>query len=225
MIRKNRETLKLIVILSLLFVSAFFIFKYWNDLTHINIRELKKFIISYGIFSALIFVIIYSVKPIALIIPASVLSILAGNIFGAFFAFILSIIGCFFAGSLAFFLSRILGKSFVDKVLKGKLLSLDDDIEKHGFKIMLLMRLSFVFPYDALSYAAGLTKMRYEDFILGTVLGVIPEMFAYSFIGSNIGNPFSINFILPILIVIFIATTAYVFSKKGKKKKRNHMNL
>ena len=93
---------------------------------------------------------------------------------------------------------------------------------KYGFRIMTAMRLSFVFPYDPLSYAAGLTKIKYRDFILGTLIGILPEMVTYSLIGGNLTKPFSFKFILPIIvlfIIVFISTYLY------KKKSRNTNNL
>ncbi|WP_010237530.1 TVP38/TMEM64 family protein [Clostridium arbusti] len=188
---------------------------------HISIRHLRNYILSYGKFAAVIFALIYSLKPIVLVVPASLLSILAGNIFGPIYAFMLSMIGCFFSASLAFWLAHILGKPFVDKILRGKVFKLDDRIEKHGFLIMLLMRLSFVFPYDPLSYAAGLTKMKYTDFILGTMLGIIPEMLSYSFMGKHLNKPFSLKMLVPIAVMVGVAVTASYFYRRYRKIKSN----
>lgn len=185
---------------------------------HFNPRRIKRYILSYGKLSAVAFVVIYALKPILIVVPASLFSIMAGSIFGPWKAFMLSMISCFLSGSFAFFLAQKLGKPFVDKILKGKIMKLDDGIEKHGFIIMLLMRLSFVFPYDPLSYAAGLTKMKYRDFILGTVIGVAPEMLAYSFMGRNLERSFSIKSLLPILLIIIIASIAALTYKKYKTK-------
>lgn len=217
MLKKYGDKIKFVLLIILIMVMSFFIYKYRHQLTHINIHRLKRFIQSYGVFSAFVFILLYSLKPIVFIVPASLLSILAGNIYGPYMAFVLSMISCFFAGTLGFYLARFLGRGFVNKILRGKLLTIDGDIEKYGFKIMLLMRLSFVFPYDGLSYASGLTKMRYRDFILGTMLGVAPEMLAYSFMGKHLERPFSYKFIFPILVIILVALVTYFFSKKKNK--------
>jgi uncharacterized membrane protein YdjX (TVP38/TMEM64 family) len=165
----------------------------------------------------------YSLKPILFVIPASLLSIVAGNIFGSFYAFIYSMIGCFFSGTLAFFLAKFMGKPFVDKILKGKVLKIDSGLEKHGFLIMLLMRLSFVFPYDALSYASGLTKVKYKDFIMGTMLGIIPEMIMYSYIGKNLGTYTIKKIFIPIILMTIIAILAnYLYKNYKNDKNRNN---
>lgn len=185
---------------------------------HIRPQSIKRYILSYGEFAALVFIIIYSLKPILFVVPASLLSIMAGGIFGPWKAFFLSMISCFLSASFAFFLAKKLGRPFVDKILKGKVMKLDNGIEKHGFIIMLLMRLSFVFAYDPLSYAAGLTSMKYRDFILGTVIGIVPEMICYSFMGKNFERGFSLKAFFPLIIVVIVAPIAILAYKKYKSK-------
>ncbi|WP_026883883.1 TVP38/TMEM64 family protein [Clostridium akagii] len=215
-----KDKLKYIGLAVLIIFVLILIFKLHPLFRNINFKHVKHYILSYGKFSSIIFIIIYSLKPIVFIIPASLLSIVAGNIFGSFYAFIYSMIGCFLSATVAFFLARSLGKPFVDKMLKGKIVKLDSSVEKHGFPIMLLMRLSFVFPYDGLSYACGLTKVKYKDFILGSILGIIPEMILYSYIGKNLGKHFIIKkLIMPIIAIILIALIAYYFYNNYKSRK------
>jgi len=217
--KNEKNLLKYLFSAIMLIVIIFLVLRYKRHLVHISLRELKRYILSYGEFASLIFIVIYSLKPVLLVVPTGLLSILAGNIFGPHKALLMSMIGCFGSGTIAFFLARFLGRSFVDRFLKGKAMTLDSNIEKHGFKIMLLMRLAVVFPYDPLSYAAGLTKMKYRDFILGTLIGIFPEMVTYSLMGKNMEHPFSHKFILPIVIVIALASIAwhtYKCSNTGK---------
>jgi len=216
---KKNKFIKVFITTLVCVILAYFIFKYKGHIGHLSIRALRRYILSYGKFSAVIFVLIYSLKPIFIILPSSLLSILAGSIFGPYEAFILSMISCYLSGTLGFFLSKALGKSFVHKLLRGKAVSLDSNAEKHGFKIMFVMRLSTLFPYDPLSYAAGLTKMKYRDFILASLLGIAPEMLAYSFMGKNLRHPFSLKFIAPIIIVAIVAIIASYIYKTSKDKK------
>lgn len=215
---KKNKYIKIFIIIVVCAICTYFIFKHKRHLGYFNIRDLRRYILSYGKFSAVAFVVIYSMKPILLIIPASLLSILAGSIFGPYEAFALSMISCYFAGTIAFFLARVLGKTFVQKLLKDKTFAIDSNVEKHGFKIMFMMRLSTIFPYDPLSYAAGLTKIKYWDFIFATLLGIAPEMLVYSFMGKNLRHPFSFKFIAPIVAVAIIAIISYYTYKSIKDK-------
>lgn len=211
---KNKNALKIIVLCLGIALLIILLWKF-GILRHItNVRHIKHFILSYGKFSTVIFVIIYTIKPIVFLFPASVLSIIAGNIFGSAMAFFLSMLGCFFSANFAFFIARILGKPIVDKILKGKIIKLDENIEKHGLIIIMLMRLAFIFPYDPVSYAAGLTKMKYREFMLGSMIGVAPEMLAYAYLGKSMEGPFSKKIFIPIIGIIIIAFIAYYFYNK-----------
>ena len=192
---------------------------FYKDFIHIfsSPKNLKHYILSFGTLSAVAFITIYSLKPVLLIIPTSLFSILAGNIFGSWYGLTLSMVSSFLAATLAFFLAKKLGRNFVDKLIKGKAPEFDSNIEKHGFKVILLMRLSFIFPVDPLSYAAGLTSMRYREFILGTVIGILPEMVAYSFIGESFERAFSIKFFLPVIVIVLVAIIAYYYYKNMKE--------
>lgn len=216
--KNNKRILKCLIAALFLMTAVSFMISHRHMITNLNVYKIRNYILSYGKFSSIIFIIAYSLKPIVLVVPASIMSILAGNIFGPYKALFLSMVGCFGSGTIGFFISRFLGKASVDKLLKGKALTLDSNIGKHGFKVMLIMRLSFIFPYDTLSFAAGLSKMKYRDFIFGTLIGIFPEMISYSFMGESIRNPFSIRFLLPILMVLVIALISFYIYKASNVK-------
>ncbi|MDP4179324.1 MAG: TVP38/TMEM64 family protein, partial [Bacillota bacterium] len=124
---------------------------------------------------AVLFEVIFALKPLVFFVPSSLVCIFAGEYFGPLVGFLLNMVGIFLSSTTGFYFARILGQSFVNKILRGKSLKLDNNIEQKGFKLMFTMRVSMVFPHDALSYAAGLSKIKYKDFILATCLGMIPE--------------------------------------------------
>ncbi|QCX34622.1 TVP38/TMEM64 family protein [Caloramator sp. E03] len=183
-----------------------------------NYHILKRFILSYGKLSVLIYILIYSLKPLALVIPASLLSVISGALYGPIYGTMYSMIGVFISSSLAFFVARILGKEAVDKIVKGKIAKLDDDIEKKGLIVMLILRLSVVFPLDPLSYAAGLTKIKYRDFIIGTIVGTLPEVFIYNYFGTNIQKPFNKYNIFSILFIVILILISFIVQSKRKNR-------
>ena len=132
----KKSIFKCLMIFFLISIIAFILYKYKGNLHKINMDSIRSYIQSYGKFSAIIFILIYTVRPLVLILPASLMSIIAGSIFNLYMALLLSMIGCFGSATLAFFLSRFLGQSFVNKILKGKALTLNDNIEKYGFRII-----------------------------------------------------------------------------------------
>ncbi len=212
-VKRIKAIIASFIIVSIIFVLVLSI----NELRYFDFKNFRYFILSYGDFAALCFVLIFSLKPILVFVPTSILSIIAGSIFGPFTGLCLCMISSFFSSTLAFFLARFLGKPFVDKTIGGKALKLDENIGENGLIIILLMRLSIIFPFDALSYACGLSKMKYRDYILGTMIGILPEITVYSFMGNSIRHPFSVKFLLPILLVVSLAVISYFVYKKSKE--------
>lgn len=213
----SEKNVKLLILSVALIVLVFFLFRHRHLISNFNITEVKSSIQSYGNMSIVIFLLISALKPVILILPTAILSIASGSIYGPVLGFVISLTGSFLSATTAFFISRIMGKGIADKLLKGKAVKLDNNIEKHGFKIMLFMRLGVIFPFDALSYAAGLSKMKYRDFAFGTVLGIIPEMISYSYAGENLDNPFSLKFIAPIILIVVLAAIFSTIYKKIRK--------
>jgi uncharacterized membrane protein YdjX (TVP38/TMEM64 family) len=214
----KKYVLKYITVGIIIFFMSYFYTRYRNILFSFNLAELRRFILGYGSMASIVFILLYSLKPIFIVIPASLLSVAAGSIYGPLTATSLSIIGCFFSSSLAFFLSKIFGKVFVENIKGGNILKLQDQISKNGFYIILMMRLSVIFPYDALSYAAGLTKIKYSDFILATMVGTLPEIISYSIVGKHLGEPLSVQFILPLASLV-VCAFIFTFTFKRMKEK------
>lgn len=212
---KKNEKVKLAIIIGLLIVSLTIVIRYWDNIRNIDIDMVADFLESKGGLAVLLFLGIYMCKPIFVIIPAAAVSFVGGIVFGPVAGFILNMIGFFLSGTLAFYLARFLGKDFVQRVIKGKVLEISGNMREKGFKILFLLRLPPILPYDPLSYTCGLTDIRFRDFILASLLGVVPETLCYSIMGRSIFEPFSIKFIIPVVILILgVATSGYFFKKR-----------
>lgn len=183
----------------------------------LNIQKVCQSIKENKGLASLAYIGVYIIKPFFVFIPTNILAVFSGILFGPVYGFIFTMIGFFISGTIAFFVSRYLGRDFVNGIIGNKLLKLDNNMEKNGFRILFLLRLPPILPYDPLSYACGLTKIRYKDFIIASLIGVLPETMCYSIIGENFLNPWSIEFILPIIILI----AGVLLSKKiiGSKNK------
>jgi uncharacterized membrane protein YdjX (TVP38/TMEM64 family) len=183
-----------------------------------GIIQIRNFLLSYGKWSIAILLVIYIVKPLFVVTPISVLAVVSGIIYGPIYGTTYAMIGSFLSATVGYFNARFLGQGFVDKLLKGKKAKIEGDIERNGFKIIVFLRLAFIFPFDALSYAAGLTKMKYRHFILGTLVGVLPEMFAYNYLGTNIDNLFSKKALTAILLIVSFVIGAFILKSQEKIK-------
>lgn len=210
--KKNWFKLTMII---LIFVLVLFFIKSGNLKKFQDVNSLVSYVRSYGKYALVCFIIIFALKPIVVVIPSAMMSIASGILFGPVKGFIVNMLGFFISGTLAFVLSRLLDKNIIDKILRGKAVTLNNNMEKNGFKILLFLRLPPVLPYDPLSYACGLTKIKYKSFITASLLGVVPETICYSYMGQNIFNPFSAKFLVPLSVVIIATVLSVIAFKKS----------
>ena len=193
-----------------------FVHKFYKSYI-VNFSLVKSYIKSFGKYAVIAFILIFVLRTFLLIFPYSLMVIFGGSMFGWRWGFLYSMIAVFLSASMAYLISKYLGKEFVQKLLRGKLKQLDSKVEEHGFKIILFMRLSTVFPYDILNYAAGLTKIRYRNFILGTILGMTLETFSLNFLGANARNPFSPKFKFAVILILLTIVVPVIYNEYKKK--------
>ena len=167
-------------------------------------QEIRTTIQSAGPMAPLLYLFIYSIGP-TFFFPSWVLSIAGGLAFGPVWGTLLTLVGATTGGTVAFCVARYLGRDFVSRLLKGKLKTLDDQASTHGFKVIFLLRLIPLVPFDVLDYIAGLSKIRMRDYILGTFIGIIPGTFAYVYLGSSLIDIFSWQFAVAVGLLILLA--------------------
>jgi uncharacterized membrane protein YdjX (TVP38/TMEM64 family) len=171
--------------------------------------KLKVYVESYGIFAPLIFVLLLAFQSVVAPIPSAVIIIAGGLIFGPLVATVLSVIGNLLGAILCFKIAEKLGRPIVERLIsKERLKKVDLFFEKKsGFLTILLLRLNPITSSDALSYAAGLTKISLKDYIFATLLGIIPANIFLSYLGyelvkGQLWTLFAITIVLVVVVVI-----------------------
>ncbi|MFZ3589891.1 TVP38/TMEM64 family protein [Bacillus sp. DJP31] len=146
----------------------------WFNHSYLNIhpQTIREWILSFGLFAPVIFILIYSIRPLILF-PASILSLSAGLAFGTFWGTIYTIIGATGGAILAFYIARMLGSKYVKAKWKGKGEVIEKQLKNNGFLYVLLLRLMPLFNFDMISYLSGLSKVRFSHFLVATVIGII----------------------------------------------------
>lgn len=208
--KKNIIRVKFAIFILVILVAVLLLVLNWHTIRNMNVETILMLIEEKENYSTLVYILIFIIKPFLILVPSNVLVIIGGILFGPVKGFLLNMLGFFISGTISFYISRLLGRDFVEGIVGKRFIKLDRNLEERGFKILFLLRLPPVLPYDALSYACGLTKIKYRDFIAASLLGVVPETICYSIMGKSFSNPLSPSFIIPIGIII-IAT---LFSRK-----------
>ena len=99
-------------------------------------------------------------------------------------------IGSTLGASAAFLVGRYLAREKIEQKLaqNTKFAAIDQAVGQNGFKIVLLTRLSPVFPFNLLNYAFGLTRVRFATYALASWIGMMPGTILYVYLGSTAGD-------------------------------------
>ena len=92
--------------------------------------------------------------------------------------------------SFAFLIGRYLARNWVAKKTEGspRFRAIDEAIGKEGAKVVFLLRLSPIFPYNLLNYALGLTRVSFGRYLLASWIGMFPGTLMYVYLGSLAGS-------------------------------------
>ncbi len=183
----------------------------------IDANDLRSWIVSFGYWSPIIYILIYTVRPL-IFFPASILSIAGGLAFGAWLGTLYTIIGATLGAMLSFYVAKMLGKSFVRKTWTGNIKKIQSQMEQNGFFYVLLFRFIPVINFDLISYVAAFAKVRFSSFALATLIGIIPGTFAYNFLGSSFvsGNPKII--VLAVVVFVILTVVPIILRNRWTKK-------
>ena len=133
-------------------------------------------------------VVLFYVVACVLFLPGSILTIGAGFLFKLRSGTVTVSIGATLGACAAFWVGRTVARGWVAKKIAGnaKFAAIDEAVGREGFKIVLLTRLSPVFPFNLLNYAFGLTRVRFRSYALASWIGMLPGTIMYVYIGSGL---------------------------------------
>lgn len=143
---------------------------------------------SFGALGPVVFIAGYIVATVAFI-PGSLLTLAAGAIFGLLWGTVYVFVGATLGATAAFLVSRYLARSAIEKRVAGntRFASIDKAVGAQGRRIVLLLRLSPVFPFNLLNYALGLTRVKLVDYVAASV-GMLPGTLLYVYYGKLAGD-------------------------------------
>jgi uncharacterized membrane protein YdjX (TVP38/TMEM64 family) len=195
------------------------------------LKDALEWINNQGAVGGIAFMLLYIVATVAFL-PGSILTLGAGVVFDVFLGSVYVFIGATIGAIAAFLVGRYIARGWVAKKIAGneKFAAVDKAVGREGLKIVLLTRLSPVFPFNLLNYAYGVTGVSLKDYVLGTI-GILPGTIMYVYLGSLAGNiatigtgeqPSNPTVVWAIRIIGFIATVAVtLYVTKVAKKALN----
>ncbi|MBI5604699.1 MAG: TVP38/TMEM64 family protein [Deltaproteobacteria bacterium] len=171
-------------ILAVFIIAAIYLVRYTPVKEFLTVQEMKRFLDTAGFWAPLVFILIYTLA-ICLFVPGTIITALGAAIFGAYWGFVYVLAGAILGATVTFFIGRYLGRDFAASVIGDRLKKYDEAIERNGFATVLYLRLIY-FPFTAMDFGMGLTKVRFWDYFWGTLLGIIVGTFVFTFFVGTI---------------------------------------
>jgi len=149
------------------------------------VETFARWIDGLGAIAPLVFALGYAVATVAFV-PGSLLTLAAGAIFGLAEGTAVVFVAAVLGSTAAFLVARYVARDAVERWVAGdeRFARIDRAVEGQGWKIVLLLRLSPVFPFN---YALGLTRVRLGHYLIGS-LGMIPGTLLYVYSGKLAGT-------------------------------------
>lgn len=161
-------------------VAAWFLLpiQHWSDAFQAWIRDL-------GPWGWLMFAAVYVVATV-LLVPVSVLTIAAGLAFGLAIGFPLVVVSATIGATLAFLVARYLAHDRVESLMKKrpKFKAIRSAVSDGGWKVVALLRLSPVLPFNLQNYFYGVTDLKLAEYVPATLVGIMPGTLLYVYLGA-----------------------------------------
>ena len=149
---------------------------------YFDFETIKAWLDNAGLIAPLIFILVYALATV-LFLPGSVITLAGGALFGPVLGTLYSLTGATLGATLAFLLSRYLLADWARKKSSGKLEQLISGVEHEGWKFIAFVRLVPLFPFNALNYALGLTRIKLLHYMLASFIFMLPGGAAYTYLG------------------------------------------
>ena len=195
-----------------------------SKLGSLNLESVIELIRGYGAYAAVVSFFLMILQSILSPIPALLITLSNAAVFGWWKGALLSFWSSMVGAALCFYIARILGRDVVEKITtKTGLAKVDEFFERYGKNSILICRLLPFVSFDIVSYAAGLTPIKFWDFFIATGLGQLPATIVYSYLGNLAGSTKTI--FISIVCVVALSALVYMIGKiYNDKKKANKSN-
>ena len=152
------------------------------------VPQFAQWVNSLGVWGPFVFILGYIVAAVAFV-PGVLLTLAAGAIWGIFPGVLYVFIAAALGSTAAFLVARYLARAVIERRVAGntRFAALDRAVGNQGRKLVFLLRLSPVFPFNILNYALGLTSVRFVDYVVASI-GMLPGTFLYVYYGKLIGD-------------------------------------
>lgn len=170
------------IALALLLLGAIVAALLLRDRLNLDPAQLEQWLGRFGMAGPLVFILIYAIATV-LFLPGSVLTLAGGALFGPLWGTLYNLSGATLGATLAFLVARYLAADWAERHSGGRIGQIKKGVEEEGWRFVAFVRLVPLFPFNALNYALGLTRIRLWHYVLTSYLCMLPGAIAYTYLG------------------------------------------
>lgn len=200
-------------------LAYFFLFTQTGiKLSHMNVGQLSDYLLSFGTYSVILGMAAVYVQSILPFFPFVLVAGANVLVFGLAWGFVINYVMSVAGALTAFGFARTFGHDRVERRLSKypAVLVFNKRLEEQGFLYVMLGRMIPILPSSAISFGAGISKIRTRDFIMGTVIGKLPMILLESLIGHDLLHFRQYRGRLLLLVALFLLLTALGSMVKNK---------
>lgn len=183
-----------------------------------DVGRLRDDIGATGPMAPVLFVLVFAALTLAPL-PKNVLATAAGLLFGLVMGIAIVLVGAMLGAMTAFILGRMLGRDAVERVTGVTVARIDTFLRHNGLLTIIVARLAPVVPFTAINYAAGLTAVSTRDYVVGTMIGIIPGTIAYVALGTYGTSPGSWPFIAAVIALVALTLLGVALTRRAHRRR------
>ena len=191
-----------------------------------NLDAVAEYIRSFGTYAMAFSFVLMVFSSLIAPLPAFMITLSNAAIFGWWQGAILSWSSAMVGAALCFFLARGLGRDVIEKLAgRGALAGVEGYFQKYGTKTILICRLLPFVSFDAVSYFAGLTPIKFLPFFIATGIGQTPATIVYSYVGGMLtggAKALMIGLLCLFSLVILAGIIKQIYTEHQAKKAAVH---
>ncbi|MDX2272372.1 MAG: TVP38/TMEM64 family protein [Cyanobacteriota bacterium] len=170
-------------------------------LSRLDPEQIQAWLASVGWLAPVGYIVIYLVATV-LVLPSTALNLLGGALFGLWWGTLWTSLAAIVAAMVTFAFTRTIGRDWVAQRLAGWLGKLDGEMQEAGLLYIIAIRLMPIFPYGLVNAVAGLTGIPFRDYWLGTLLGTVPGVLPFVWLGSSGYHALQTGNVWPVLAAL-----------------------
>ena len=226
---RTSSIVKLVILVLLVALIGTVLYFYGGQFNEEQLGKLQDFVQGYHPYDEVIYVLSCAVAPM-IFLPDTIFNLIGAEIFPPFWwGALLCSLGVILGSVPSYFIGGFLGHDVVSRWAGERLVELDKRIKKFGFWGMLFFRVAPILPFGVVSYAAGVLKVPFRDYLIATVLGVVPLTFVYQYVFHQVGaaflnHPFHLNHLKLVNIsmallgvILVVAVLVWIIRKKQNR--------